>query len=347
MSMIKKILAAGLIAPLVFLVAPPTKISLAYSYAPVWISAPSAVLVDGNTHQLVFAKTPHVRRPPASTTKILTAMVAMDLLSLDTAVTIPGYVASIQPSKIYLRGGERYRIRDLIRAILISSANDAAEALAVAAAGSRSNFALIMNQKAWQIGCRHSHFVNPSGLPNPYQYSTAYDLALIMRAAQWYPFLVETLKVKTMVIQSLAGRRIFLRNHNKMLWRDHREVLGKTGWTRAARHCFVGLINMNNRKVFVAMLGSHRLWRDLKTLVNYQFGTALSPILKNRKIWSREGTRKIQLALHRAGFNPGPVDGRFGTSTVRAVQSFQRAYGLPSDGIVGPVTWQKLSMFSS
>jgi len=341
----RKTIAGILILTVVSLFAVPPSGALAYS--PVFITAPSAVLIDGSTQQFLFSKTPHLRRAPASTTKILTAMVAMDKLSLTRIVTIPRYVQSIPPSKIYLRGGERYRVRDLVRAILTSSANDAAEALAYAAAGSRSNFALAMNRKVSSLGCRHSHFVNPSGLPNANQYSTAYDMALIMKAAQRYPFLVETMKIKTMAIYSLAGRKIYLRNHNKMLWRDSRQVLGKTGWTRSARHCFVGLINAYGRQVFVAMLGSQRLWKDLKVLVDYQFGAALSPIYQNRKIWSREATRKIQLALKRAGFNPGPVDGAFGPSTLRAVKGFQAAHGLKADGVVGPYTWNRLKVFVS
>ena len=309
------------------------------------ISAPSAILLDASTQRIVFSKTPHQRRPPASTTKLLTAVLAVENLGLDRVVTIPRFVESIEPSKAYLRPGEQYRVGDLVRASLISSANDAAEVLAVAVAGSSPRFAGIMNQKARSLGAKRSHFVRASGLPARNQYSTAYDMALIMRAAQKYPFLVQALRTRSLVIQSLGGRKIYLKNHNKMLWRQNPVVVGKTGWTRKGRHCFAGQISVYAKKVVVVLLGSHRLWRDLRTLVNYQFGLGLTRIRENRKIWARTETIRIQTALTRAGFNPGPVDGDFGPSTVKAVEKFQAVHRLPSDGVVDSRTWRVLKRY--
>jgi D-alanyl-D-alanine carboxypeptidase (penicillin-binding protein 5/6) len=270
----------------------------------------------------------------------------LDHLSLNQVVTIPRFATKVEPSKIYLRTGERYYVRDLVRALLINSANDAAEVLAVAVAGSPQNFAAMMNKKAQSLGCRHSHFVRANGLPARNQYSTAYDMTLIMAEADRYPFIVQTLKTKTITIQSLGGRRIGLRNHNRMLWKDHREVLGKTGWTRAAKHCFVGLINASGRQVFVAMLGSRKLWKDLRKLVDYQFGTSISKVKVNDKLWSTAATKRIQICLQRAGFNPGHADGQFGPQTIKAVEGFQAANGLQSDGIVGQNTWTRLKRFA-
>ncbi len=244
------------------------------AFAPVSITAPSAVLFDTASGRFVFSKTPHIRHQPASTTKLLTAIVAYEILPLDKVITVPGFVTGVEPSKAYLRPGERWYVRDLIRATLIKSANDAAEVLGIAAAGSMPRFAARMNAKCKAIGCRNSHFVRSSGLPAHNQYSSAYDLALIMNYAQRHPFLVQTMKVRTMKIRSLEGRRIPLKNHNKMLWRDRREVVGKTGWTRSARHCFVGRINVFGHKVLVAVMGSIAIWRDLKKLVDFQFGAS-------------------------------------------------------------------------
>lgn len=342
--MIKKIASWFLVIAFFGLIVAP--VDSAFPYAPsVPITASSAVLLDGNTDRIVFAKTPHLKRAPASTAKVLTALVAMKHLPLDKIVTIPRFAESIEPSKVYLRAGERYRVRDLIRATLISSANDASETLAHAAAGSRSAFARMMNRRAKSIGCHRSNFVNGSGLPANNQYSTAYDMALIMREAQRYPFLVDTMKTRTVVIRSLRGRKIFLRNHNKLLWRGHEQVIGKTGYTLKARHCFIGHIRLSTRNVFVSMLGSHRLWRDLKILIDFQFGASLLKIRRNRKLWSTHETRRIQRALKRAGFNPGLADGRFGPATVRAVEKFQGAKHLKADGVVGPLTWKKLKRY--
>lgn len=309
------------------------------------ITAGSALLIDASTQRVIYAKAPYTPRPPASTTKIMTAMVVLETMPLDRVVRIPGWVRSVEPSKIYLKPGESYKVRDLLHATLISSANDAAEVLAVAAAGSRANFAELMNRKAGKIGCWKTHFVNSSGLPpvSRNQYSTVYDLALIMNEARRYSFIVDSLSRKYQNIYSLRGRRILLRNHNRLLWKTHSSVIGKTGYTRRGKHCFVGRIHWKGRDVLVSLLGSHKLWKDLKVLVDYQFGAAIYKIHKNRKQWSATATRGIQRALTKAGFSPGKVDGKFGPKTLRAVERFQKQNGLAPNGIVNSSTCKSLS----
>jgi D-alanyl-D-alanine carboxypeptidase (penicillin-binding protein 5/6) len=244
--MIKKILIISL---LVVFIASGIVVPLpAYAFTPIPISATSAVLMDSSTNQLLYAKNLNMKRAPASTTKLLTALVVLDQLDLNSVVTVPQFAEGVEPSKIHLKWGEKYRTRDLVKATLINSANDAAETLAVAAAGSSPEFANLMNKKARSLGCRDSHFVRASGLPAEDQYSTALDMALIMQAARKNQFLFDTLKTKTTTITSLDGRRIFLKNHNKMLLRGNNEVIGKTGWTRTAKHCFVGQIKLFGRK---------------------------------------------------------------------------------------------------
>ncbi|MDD5217612.1 MAG: peptidoglycan-binding protein [Candidatus Omnitrophica bacterium] len=340
----KKLLPVTLILCLVVLVVQPPEAARAQP-AP-FITAPSAVLFDYNTNQIIYSKTPNLKRAPASTVKLLTAMVVMDHRSLGDVVRIPKGVERIEPSKINLRSGERYSVRDLIRATLMNSANDAAESLAIAVGGSRWQFAKLMNAKARSIGCTHSHFVMASGLPASNQYSTAYDMALIMKEIQNYPFLVETLKIRGMSIKSMSGRSIYLKSHNRMLWRDPREVVGKTGWTRAARYCFVGHARVASRMVVVAMLGSNHLWTDLKKLIDFSFGGVVYyTASQTRKVVSDRRVRRLQMALRKAGFNPGAVDGRYGRQTRRAVKRFQRANGLPTTGYAGTLTWKKLERY--
>lgn len=309
------------------------------------ITAPSALLIDARTQKVIYAKAPYLRRVPASTTKVMMALVVLEKMPLDRVIRIPRWAGSIQPSKIYLRPGERYRVRDLIHATLISSANDAAEVLAMAAAGSRAQFAQWMNAKARAIGCRDTHFTNASGLPVGRQYSTAYDLTLIMKNARKSSFIVDSMGRRYHTIHSLNGRKIFLKNHNRLLWKTESDIIGKTGWTRKGKACFVGRIQWKGREVLVSLLGSHRLWHDLHVLLNYQFGLAFFKIQKNRKKWSATETREIQQALSRAGYSPGERDGRWGPKTLRAVREFQKKNGLQPDGMVGPETCKRLTRY--
>ena len=309
------------------------------------LSATSAILLDSQTNRVIYSKSPNLKRAPASTTKILTAMVVKENISLDKVVSISSRVENVEPTKIFLKGGEKFYVRDLVRAILIKSANDAAEALAIAVSGSRAGFAKLMNQKVKDLGARRSRFVNPNGLPAKNQYSTVSDMVKIMKAANKYPFIGTTLKIKGITIKSLGGRSVFLKNHNKMLWKSAREVIGKTGWTRKAKHCFLGSISAPTKKVLVAMLGSKSPWNDLKKLAQFPSSRIMIQIRQNRKLWARHDIIQIQTALKRAGHSPGSIDGVFGRKTLMAVERFQRANGLSADGIVGSRTWKKLKNY--
>lgn len=311
--------------------------------------APSYALLDGKTYQLIESRSPYTRKAPASTTKLLTAMVALDHLGLSRVVIIPSGLESVQPSKIGLRAGERFYVQDLVRASLIKSANDASEALAIVVAGSRPAFARLMNQKAAKIGAKNSHFVNPSGLPAEGQYSTAYDLAKIMMAASRYSFIVNTLKTRQATIRTTSGRKIFLQNCNKMLWQTN-GIIGKTGWTRNARHCFAGRVQLRGKEVFVGIMGSPKrsyLWYDLRKVASVSSGKKFNPIKVEAALPSRSETIKIQKALRRAGCFKGNATGFYGKRTRAAVRQFQRQHRLPMTGTVGPRTRAKLQRYFS
>jgi len=273
-------------------------------------------------------------------------MIAIDRLGLNKVVRVPRVVRSIPPSKVYLRPGERYKVRDLIKAMLIRSANDAAAVLALATAGSRKSFAELMNQKARSIGCKHSNFVRPNGLPARGQVTTAYDMALISRAATEYDFIIETMERKHARIQSASGRRIALKNSNRLLWQPKYNVLGKTGFTRRARHCFVGIVESRSGHLFVSVLGSRSrksLWRDVRQVVRRRLDLLKRTIRLNNKLWSaRTDRRTIQANLRKAGFEVGPLDGVFGLKTIGAIRAFQNSAGLSVDGVVGKKTWKEL-----
>lgn len=315
-------------------------IPVPFSEAAVSLTAPSALLIEPWSQRIIYSRDPHRKQPPASTTKLMTALVVLDLLSLDQWVTISSRVESVEASKLFLYGGERLRVRDLMKALLMKSANDAAMALAIAAAGSESAFAELMTRKARSLGAENTRFQNASGLPAKGQYSTAYDLALIMREAARNDYIVSILKLKSTTIETAAGRRFSIKSHNKMLWR-RRGVIGKTGWTRNAKYCFVGLIEQAHGGTIVSVLGSRKLWVDVGRLVDQVRGPA-----GGLSFGSRGGeVKKIQGALAKAGYFKDSATGYFGKKTRQAVMDFQRAKGLSTDGIVGSQTREALAPY--
>jgi len=167
-----------------------------------------------------------------------------------------------------------------------------------------------------------------------------------MKEVRRYPFIVQTLQKKSQTIKALTGRRVYLKNHNRMLWWAPKTVEGKTGFTRNAKHCFVGRIHRGKKELLVALLGSLSPWRDLKILLQVSGVGDAWKIFVNRKKLSKEKVEDIQAALRRAGFNPGPIDGIFGARTLKAVRAFQASRGLKADGVVvGPKTLQKLKPY--
>jgi D-alanyl-D-alanine carboxypeptidase len=235
------------------------------------VTAKAAVVLDARTGTVLFARNPTLPLPPASTTKVLTALIAMQQLSPDALLRVSAYASSMPPSKAWLRSGWEMSTRDLLYALLLRSANDASVVLAEAIAGSVPAFARVMNTTAQSLGTTQSNFVTPNGLPASSHYSTARDIALILRHALTVPGMREVLSTRTAVIQPRLGsrKRIALRSTNKMLWRDDLRVIGKTGWTRQAKRCFVGAATFGGREVIVSVLGSSDLWSDVEILANY------------------------------------------------------------------------------
>ncbi len=310
------------------------------------ISARSAILYDVVEGKIVYSKNIYTKRPPASLTKIMTAIVVLDRLKLNRKVRVSRKASLSQPSKVYLRQGEYYSVKDLLYAMLLNSGNDAAVCLSEAVAGSEWKFVQLMNKRARSLGARKTHFINASGLPGKGQYSTAYDLAKIMKEAARYPFIRKAMGSKVHTIRRPNGKRIRLRNHNKLLWRYSKKVIGKTGYTCAAGRCYIGYATYGSRKMVVCVLNSRRMWADTRSLLDYVFGRDNSQIVFiNKKLHGKTATKQIQRALHRAGCNPGKIDGKFGIKTLQAVFNFQRLCGLKVDGIVGTKTMSKLRKF--
>lgn len=253
------------------------------------VAARSAVLMNAMTGEILFAKEPNLRLPPASTTKVLTALVALDRLDPNARLPVSAQAASVAPSRIGLRAGEMVTMQDLMYGLLLKSGNDAAETLAEAAGGSVYQFAGLMNAKAWQIGARNSHFTNPHGLPDDDHYSTAYDLALVFRWAMHYPLFSDIVRTRTAALRIESGsgsygdwRMVPVHSTNRLLASYEGTRGGKTGFTFKARHCFVGEVDRGGIPLIVAIFNSPSrgtLWQDARNLLDYGFARyGLAPL---------------------------------------------------------------------
>ncbi|HMK55420.1 MAG TPA: D-alanyl-D-alanine carboxypeptidase family protein [Dissulfurispiraceae bacterium] len=234
------------------------------------ISAKAAVVIDGATGNILYAKNPNVKLFPASTTKLVTAMVVLDRLDPETVVTVSQEAANTPSVSPHLRIGEKLKVKDLLNIALIRSVNSAAVALAEAVSGSEETFTKLMNEKAHKLGAENTHYVNASGLPGDGQYITAFDLSVIMKGAMGYPMIKEIINTRSQQIYTEGGRKIFVRNTNHLLWTDEDVVGGKTGYTRAAKHCFVCAGQKGDRMLVAAVLGEsvrNELWHDASTLL--------------------------------------------------------------------------------
>lgn len=244
--------------------------ALAYP-APPGIKAAAAVVLDGDSGQVLFERNAHVRRAPASTTKIMTSLLAVESGRLDEYVTISKRAASIGESTIYLKEGERLTLRHLTYGVLLSSGNDASTAVAeFLGGGSEARFIEMMNARAESLGMKDTHFSNPHGLPGDNHYSSAYDLSVLLREATrnsaWNQ-IAETKWKRIPGFGKADGRT--LRNHNKTLWNYPYATGGKTGFTNAAGRCFVGSAKRGDRRVIQTVLASADLWSETHALLSY------------------------------------------------------------------------------
>jgi len=247
--------------------------SLSTSYADD-INARAAVVMDASTGAILYAKNPDLRCPPASTTKLMTAIVAIERTDINDIVTISRNASRTPPHKAGFKEGDKVTVEELLNAALISSANDAAVALAEEVAGSESRFVELMNRKAAAIGAYDTRFINANGLPGAGQYTTATDLSKIMGYALRYSKLREIIGTRVSEISTGRGKAIFLRNTNKLLWSEDDLVGGKTGYTKKARHCFVCVAERGQDTVIVTVLGSpsrEGLWKESASLITRGF----------------------------------------------------------------------------
>jgi len=234
-------------------------------------SAASVIVVDANSGKILYEKNADQTRVPASTQKLLTALIVAESGFLDRTVTVQPVDTLAEPVKLNIKPGDTYQRIDLLRALLVKSPNDVARCLARDNAGSIEAFAEIMNRRAQELGAVHSHFVNPNGLPIPGQYSSARDLSIIARAAYANPTIRSIVCLPQLVFRYANGRTRELENTNKLLRRLPYCNGMKTGYTDAAGKCLIASGTRPGKDIIVVVLGdsSSKVWRDASALLSW------------------------------------------------------------------------------
>ena len=244
--------------------------------APSVVGAESALLMDAETGVVLWEQNGYLRRSMASTTKIMTAMVLLEKGKLDDQCTVSQRAVETEHAYL-LFAGERLTLLELLKAMLINSANDAAVAAAEHVFGSEAKCVAQMNRMARQLGARDTHFVNVHGLYDPDHYSTAYDLALIARAAmkrKLFRELVGT-RVTTISLKGRPGWRV-LENRNHLLGSDLGVDGIKTGFVNDSGHCLVFSVKRGGCHLIGVLLKSPYIWHDAKLMI-WQAGKAYRP----------------------------------------------------------------------
>lgn len=236
------------------------------------VTAESAVLIDEESGAILFAKGEHVRRAPASTTKILTALLAVTYGRLNDTVIVSRRAALVGGSTIGLRAGDRIRLGELLKGVLMCSGNDGSVAVAEHLAGSEMEFARRMTVKAHEMGALNSQFKNAHGLTAVGHYSTAYDLALLARQAMQLPTFARLVTTRqAQMAWEERGKMAWLNNTNKLLWTLEGADGVKTGTTSRAGKCLVASASRGRRRLIAVVLHSYDRWGDAARLLEYGF----------------------------------------------------------------------------
>ncbi len=248
------------------------------------IQAKAAVLIDESSGRVLFAKNPHQRLPQASTTKMMTCLLVIENGDLDKEVKISKYAAETGESSIWLEEGEVLTREDLLYALMLASANDAAVALAESVAGSEEKFVELMNKRARELKLNNTHFINPHGLDADGHYSSAYDLALLAREGlsnELFSSVVTTMERCVPWSGHPWDRYLYNRNRLLTTYKGARGV--KTGYTSNAGLCLVGAAQRGKLKLISAVMNSPNVYDDTQKLLDYGFSKFEAVVVEESK----------------------------------------------------------------
>ncbi len=238
------------------------------------LDAPAAVLVDMDRREVLYVKNHHMSRPMASTVKIVTAIVALEHAPLSTIIEVDAAAAAMEPNVMGLKVGERLTLEALLYGLMLDSGNDAAEAIARGVLGDRARFIRLMNDLVTKLGLQSTHFANPSGLDDPAQHSSAYDLAVLTTYALQNPVFREIVGTRRKVIPAGNDHGWFGPTNLNRLIGSYPGAFGvKPGWTGDAGYTLVAAAERGGRSLLAVVLGSRNHFTDAERLLNYGFAT--------------------------------------------------------------------------
>lgn len=258
------------------------------------ILADSAILMDADTGKILYEKNINTAYPPASVTKIMTALLTLENCSLDDEVTVDSRSPLEDGSKIYIREGEKLKVRDLLYGLILASGNDCAGALAAHIAGSPEAFAKMMNERAKELGAKNTNFVNPCGLYNPNHKTSAYDLALIMKELIKHPEYIKIAKASSYQIAPTNKQSL-----TRPLWNENRLIqkfdkyfypyaqAGKTGYTIQSKFSYIAYAKKGNQNLIAVILheNTKSYYPEAIQLFEYGFNN-----FENKKLFSEGDT---------------------------------------------------------
>ncbi|MBS4539958.1 D-alanyl-D-alanine carboxypeptidase [Clostridium sp. D2Q-11] len=232
-------------------------------------SARGAILIERDSGRILYSKNINQKLPMASTTKIMTALIAIEKGDLDETVIVKEEWTNVEGSSIYLKPNEKVKLKDLVYGLILRSGNDAATAIACHIAGSIDNFSVLMNERAKEIGAINTNFTNPHGLHSENHYTTAYDLALISQVA----LKNETFRKISKTVDYVSDRDLnsHFYNKNKTLWQYDGGDGVKIGYTQAAGRCLVSSATRDDIQLIAVVLNDNNWFNDCYNLFDYGF----------------------------------------------------------------------------
>ncbi len=314
------------------------------------VSAKSAILIEASTGDVLWGKRERDRLPMASTTKIMTALLAIESGALGETVTVSSSAIGVEGSSIYLHVGEKLTMRQLVEAVLLESANDAATAIACELAGSVEGFADMMNERAAELGLKDTHFTNPHGLDNPDHYTTAYDLAKLSAYALKNTTFreISSTRIAKIPLCGSEGTRVLV-NHNKML-RLYPDAVGvKTGYTKKSGRCLVSAAERNGVLLVAVTLDAPDDWNDHTRMLDYGFSAVRRVALSTPGslafvvgVVCPDGDVYVR-AVNKDAVYAGAAEGDTALGPVTAVTELKRFYYAPvcKGDVLGRVIYKR------